>query len=50
MISFDEFNIWFSKLKHSKKYNLDFISKFYDTFNQPLNMINFVKKLSEKPE
>jgi hypothetical protein len=49
MISFDELNIWLSKMKHSKKYSLDNISKFYDTFKQPLNMINFVKRLSEKP-
>lgn len=48
MVSFDEFLMWFTKVKRTYEYSQDFIGKYYDTFNQPLNLINWINRLQQK--
>jgi len=48
MISFDEFNMWAIRIKQSQRYSRELISMYYDGFQQPLNLLNWIAKLSQK--
>jgi len=50
MISFDEFLMWITKVKKTYEFSQDFIGKYFDTFNQPLNLINWVNRFQQRSE
>jgi hypothetical protein len=41
MVSYEEFSMWVTKVKQSHKYSQEVFSKYYDSFKQPLNLINW---------
>lgn len=50
MVSFDEFLIWISKVKKTYEFSQEFMSKYFDTFHQPLNLMSWVNRLQRKSE
>ena len=44
MLSFNEFHMW--ALKVCPGTHIDVINKYYGTFKQPVNLLNFVTKIN----